>query len=86
MGLAKGGFDKGVPGWKLLGVKALAPGKQIFIIEVGKKMLLVGLTDKMMTPLMEIDDSENMYLITEAVAGSKAQLPNFKDFLRRAEK
>jgi flagellar biosynthetic protein FliO len=85
-GLAKGGFDRGVPGWKLLGVKSLAPGKQIYIIEVGKKLLLVGSTDKMMTPLMEIDDAESAKLVSEAVAGNKTQLPSFKDFLRRAEK
>ncbi|RQV98025.1 hypothetical protein EH220_04055 [bacterium] len=86
MGLAKGGFEKGVRGWKLLGVKTLAPGKQIYIIEVGNKLLLVGSTDKMMTPLMEIEDFENMDLIAEAVSGSKSPLPSFKDFLRRAER
>jgi flagellar biosynthetic protein FliO len=85
-GLAKGGFDKGAPGWKLLGVKALAPGKQIYIIEVGKKLLLVGSTDKTIAPLMEIDDEENIELVSNAVTGSKAPLPTFRDFLRRAER
>lgn len=86
LGLARGGLDKGVPGWNLLGVKSIAPGKQIYIIEVGKKLLLVGSTDKMMTPLMEVSDKENVDLITTAVSGSKVAIPSFKDFLRRAEK
>jgi flagellar biogenesis protein FliO len=85
LGFARGTFDKGAAGWRILGVKALSPGKQIFIVEVGKSTLLIGSTDKMLTPLMEISDKEDQDLIRAAVAGSKPQMPNFKDFLRKAQ-
>ena len=86
LGFAKGSFDKGAPGWKVLGVKVLAPGKQIFIVEVGTKTLLIGSTEKMMTPLMELTDDEDRDLLHEALSGSTKSLPSFKDFLRRAER
>jgi len=84
-GLARGSFDKGAPGWKVLGVKSLAPGKQVYVLEIGTRTLLIGSTDKMITPLMEIKDDEDQELIKQAVAGGKPVLPSFKDFLRRAE-
>jgi flagellar biogenesis protein FliO len=86
MGFARGTFDKGADGWRVLGVKALSPGKQIYIVEVGRRTLLIGATDKMLTSLMEISDKEDREMIHIAVAGSKPQMPNFMDFLRKAQK
>ena len=86
LGFARGTFDKGSAGWRVLGVKALSPGKHIYIVEVGKRTLLIGSTDKTISPLMEISDQEERDLVRTAVTGSKAQPPNFMDFLRKAQK
>ena len=85
LGLSRGSFDKGAPGWKVIGVKVLAPGKQIFVVEVGSRTLLIGATDKMMTPLMEIADEKEREIIGKAISGNTGQLPSFKDFLKRAQ-
>ena len=85
MGFARGTFDKGTTGWRVLGVKALSPGKQIYIVEVGRRTLLIGATDKMLTSLMEISEKEDQDMIRTAIAGNKPQLPNFMDFLRKAQ-
>lgn len=70
-------------GWRLLGVRVLAPGKQVFVLEVGSKLLLIGTADKQITPLMEVSDKGDCELIEDALA-SKPPVP-FSEFLKRAK-
>lgn len=70
-------------GWRLLGTRALGPGRQIFVLEVGTKLLLVGGTEKSITPLMEIDNETDRKLIVDAL--SNKPTVSFADVLRRSK-
>ena len=72
-------------GWRILAVKHLGPRRQIFVLEVGTKLLLVGVTDRAMTPLMEITDSADCDAVRDAVGRTQRSLPSFRDFLRKAQ-
>lgn len=78
----QGGQNEG--GWRVLAVKSLGARRQVFIVEVGSRLLLVGVTDKMMTPLMEISDEKERNTIVESVEKS-GQNNVFAAFLKRAE-
>ena len=77
--------DTSASGWRVVGVKMLGPKRQIYILEVGKRLLLVGTTDRSMTPLMEITDADECEAVIEAVSHKSRSLPSFRDFLKRAE-
>jgi flagellar biosynthetic protein FliO len=77
--------DNSTPGWRVLGTKMLGPKRQIVIMEVGTKLLLIGMTDKAMTPLMELDNQADKDLVVAATSKRKLGGPKFQDFLRRAE-
>jgi len=76
--------ESGVEGWRVLGIKSLGPKRQIYILEVGSSVLLVGATDRNLTPLMEIRDPAERQIVTDAVS-RKPRGTNFRDFLKRAE-
>ena len=72
-------------GWRVLSVKHLGPRRQIFVLEVGARLLLVGVTDRTITPLMEITDPAECETLRAAVGRRQRAVPNFHDFLRRAQ-
>jgi flagellar biogenesis protein FliO len=72
-------------GWRILAVKHLGPRRQIFVLEVGTKLLLVGVTDRAMTPLMEISDAADRDAVRDALGHSKRTVPSFHDLLRKAQ-
>jgi len=76
--------DSGVDGWRVLAVKTLAPKRQIYFLEVGSRILLLGVTDRSMNSLLEITDPAEQAVIREAVGRKKRATPSFHDFLRKA--
>jgi flagellar biosynthetic protein FliO len=77
--------DAATPGWRMLGIKTLGPKRQIYVMEVGTKLLLIGVTDKSMNRLMEIGDPAEKELVLEATSKKKTPGVKFQDFLRRAQ-
>jgi flagellar biogenesis protein FliO len=82
--LTRNSGENGTPGWRVAGVRMLAPRKHVYILEVGTKLLLVGTTDKTMSALMEVSDPAEREMILSAIS-HKRVLSSFKDFLHRAE-
>lgn len=70
-------------GWRLLGTRALGPGRQIYVFEIGRKLLLIGATDKSMSTLMEIDNDDECTMVRNALS-SKPSV-SFADVLRRSK-
>jgi flagellar biogenesis protein FliO len=70
-------------GWRLLGTRALGPGRQIFVLEVGTKILLIGAADKSLTPLMEIESETDRKMIVDALHNKPSV--SFADVLRRSK-
>jgi flagellar biosynthetic protein FliO len=77
--------DGGTDGWRILGIRALGPKRQIYLLEVGTHILLVGSTDKTMTTLMEVSEPAEREKLMDALNKPKRAVHNFQDFLRRAE-
>ncbi|MBU0509496.1 flagellar biosynthetic protein FliO [bacterium] len=77
--------DSSSEGWRILGTKMLGPKRQIYVLEVGSSLLLVGTTEKTMTPLMEIRDPADRQAVIEAVTRKPHGAPSFRDLLKRAE-
>jgi flagellar protein FliO/FliZ len=76
--------EQGLTGWRIIGTKTLAPKRQVYLMEVGTKLLLIGVTDRSMSALMEISDAAERDKVIEAIS-RKRTLPSFKDFLKRAQ-
>jgi flagellar protein FliO/FliZ len=72
-------------GWRVLSVKHLGPRRQIFLIEVGTRLLLVGVTDRSITPLTEITDVAECQALRDSMTRRQRPVPGFADFLRRAQ-
>ncbi|MBK6766407.1 MAG: flagellar biosynthetic protein FliO [bacterium] len=68
-------------GWRLLGTRALGPGRQIHVFEVGRKLLLIGATDKSLSTLMEIEGEEDCSMVKNALSIKPSV--SFADVLRR---
>jgi flagellar biosynthetic protein FliO len=81
---ARGNGGQGVNGWRVLGVKSLGPRKQVFIVEVGTRILLIGSTDKMMTTLTEIQGEADRAALLGAVEPKRPVLSTFSELLKRA--
>jgi flagellar biosynthetic protein FliO len=79
----RSGGVQAVNGWRILGVKSLGPRKQVFIVEVGSRILLVGATDRMMTTLAEIKDDAERQLLLGAVEKKPVAIPSFSDLLKK---
>ncbi|MDD5088265.1 MAG: flagellar biosynthetic protein FliO [bacterium] len=77
--------ENGVEGWRVVAVKSLGPKRQIYILEVGSSVLLVGATDKSLTSLMEIRDPADRQTVLDAVVRKPRGVPSFREFLKRAE-
>lgn len=77
--------ESGSDGWRVLGIKTLGPKRQIYVLEVGSSVLLVGATDKSLISLMEIRDPADRQTVIEAVSRKPRGGPNFREFLKRAE-
>ncbi len=69
-------------GWRLLGTKSIGPGRQVVVLEVGSKLLLIGVTDKSLCPLMEIDSEADKSSIISALSGKATT--SFSDILKRS--
>lgn len=69
-------------GWRMLGSRVLGPGRQIIVLEVGSKLLLVGMSKENMTALMEIESDSDRKLVSDALASKPG--PSFSDILKRA--
>lgn len=83
--LAPAQGDNAAEGWRLLGIRMLGPKRQIYVLEVGSKLLLVGATEKSLTPLMEIADPAEREKVTQALAHKKKVVASFQDLLRKAQ-
>ena len=70
-------------GWRLLGTRALGPGRQIFVLEVGRKLLIVGAAEKSLTQLMIVDDETDRKQITDALSSKPS--PSFAELLKRSK-
>lgn len=70
-------------GWRVLGSKMLGPGRQVMVLEVGRKLLVIGLSKETISPLMEVDGEEDIKLVTDAL-GSKPSA-SFADILKRTK-
>jgi flagellar biosynthetic protein FliO len=68
-------------GWRMLGTRMLGPGKQIVVLEVGTKLLLVGMTKESMNSLMEVSDETDRKLVSEALSSKGGG--SFADVLKR---
>jgi len=68
-------------GWRVLGGRALGPGRQIMVLEIGSKLLVVGMTKDSMTSLMEVADEADRKIISEALSGKSGT--SFADILKR---
>lgn len=77
--------DSHSAGWRVLGVKMLGPKRQIYILEVGSRILLIGASDKGLTTLLEIHEEKECEAIREALSGHGRSLIPFQDWLRKAE-
>jgi flagellar biogenesis protein FliO len=77
--------DAATAGWRMMGIKTLGAKRQIYVMEVGTKLLLVGVTDKSMSALMEIADPAEKELVLEAISKKKRPGTTFQDILRRAQ-
>lgn len=77
--------EAGNEGWRILAVKHLGPRRQIFVLEVGTRLLLLGVTDRSMTPLMDITDPAEREALRDALGRKKRPGPSFQDFLRKAD-
>lgn len=84
-GLGRATEKGGESGWRILSVKSLGPRRQVFIVEVGSRILLVGVTDKMMTPLMEVTNLEERNAIVASIEKTAAKGNVFAQYLKRAE-
>jgi len=70
-------------GWRVLGSRIIGPGRQIIVLEVGEKLLLVGLTKDNMSNLMEIDSKTDRKLVTDALSNKPSA--SFADILKRTK-
>jgi flagellar protein FliO/FliZ len=77
--------DTGAEGWRLLGIRPLGPKRQIYVLEVGSHVLLIGATEKSLNTIMEISDPAECEKVTQALSRKKKAMTSFQDFLRRAE-
>jgi flagellar biosynthetic protein FliO len=77
--------EAGNEGWRVLAVKHLGPRRQIFILEVGARLLLLGVTDRSMTPLLDLTDPAECDALRDALGRKKRAVPTFQDFLRKAD-
>jgi flagellar protein FliO/FliZ len=71
---------------QILGTRAVAPNKYIQIVEVGDRVLIIGITDSSVSLLSEITDRETIQLLkTEKSKESAVKSPemSFTDFLKR---
>lgn len=77
--------EAGNEGWRVLAVKHLGPRRQVFVLEVGSRLLLIGVTDRSMTPLMDITEPADCDALREALGRKKHSVPSFQEFLRKAD-
>ncbi|MFH1010058.1 MAG: flagellar biosynthetic protein FliO [bacterium] len=70
-------------GVEILGTRSLGPRRQVVILRVGDSILLVGATDRNLTPLMEIRDPEEREKILKGF--EKTLPPSFRGILRKFE-
>jgi flagellar biosynthetic protein FliO len=75
--------DSTSDGWRILSIKSLGPKRQILLLEVGKRLLVIGATDRSMTSLAEITEDSEREAVLEAVAPKKRG--GFHDILRKAQ-
>jgi flagellar protein FliO/FliZ len=85
IGLASGGGDRSTKGWRLLAAKSLGPKKQVCLLEVGNSILVIGVSEKSITRLKEVDDPRECELLIEMTSKGNRPLPSFRDVLRRAQ-
>jgi flagellar protein FliO/FliZ len=70
-------------GVEVIGVRSLGPRRQVVILRVGESILLVGATDRNLTPLMEIREPEEREKILK---GFEKNLPSsFRGILKKFE-
>ena len=71
-------------GWRILSVKSLGPKRQILLMEVGKRLLVIGATDRSLNILAEVSAESEREAVLEAVAPRKRG-GGFHDVLRKAQ-
>lgn len=85
-GIAGAGRDSSQEGWRILGAKSLGPKRQVYLLEAGSKIFLIGVTDKTMSSLGEISDAKDHELLVELSQKKEKSFPTFQEVLRRTQK
>jgi flagellar biosynthetic protein FliO len=85
LNLARALGEGGQRGWRVLSSRALGPRRQVYLLEVGSKLLVIGATEKSLTTLTEVHDPAERDLILSALENKKRASNRFDDFLRKAQ-
>ena len=83
LGLSRFRGGRGETGLEIIGVRTLGPRRQVVVLKVGQTILLVGATDKSLTPLMEIRDTDEQEKILQGFERSSPL--SFKGILAKLE-
>jgi flagellar biosynthetic protein FliO len=83
LGLSRFHSGHGGTGLEVIGIRTLGPRRQVFVLKVGQAILLVGATDRSLTPLMEIRDADEQ---EEILRGFEKSSPlSFRGILAKLE-
>ncbi len=85
LGLAQVGSSSHSPGWKILGVKSLGSRRQLYALEVGTRILVIGVNDKSITTLSEITNGDECAIVRDALTPPRRKLPLFADVMKKFE-
>jgi len=72
----------------VVGRTFIAPKQSLVLVEVGRRLLLLGVTQQSVTLVAQINDPEEVSLVKQVTASeqSKSISSNFRDIFRRATK
>ena len=70
-------------GLEVVGMRSLGPRRQVIVMKVGETLLVVGATEKSLTPLMEIRDTDEQEKILKGFR--KSPPISFRGILAKLE-
>jgi flagellar biosynthetic protein FliO len=83
LGLSRYNRGHGGAGLEVIGTRTLGPRRQVVVLKVGQAILLIGATDRSLTPLMEIRDADEQEEILSSF--EKPSPLSFKGILAKLE-